>query len=136
MWASQKTSYAELYFAYECFVVKCLKLVSGNFSKKFSSANAISSGLNEHFGNLIKDECWQDDPVWIARLIRNAIVHHGARITDKLQEAGPRLKVRTLDDRLQIFPEDVRQLFHDLKQCAMKLGQASIQRMNNAHRNV
>jgi hypothetical protein len=109
--ASQRLAFGALLYAYEDFLLRCFRLQSGKadyqIGRKFSEdfAAAFSIGL--------RDYCWSDPEVNVARQVRHALVHNGGRETDTLRKLGHGIRVE--DGELQIMPPHTKALFEILK---------------------
>jgi hypothetical protein len=127
LWGSQRLCYGAVYYAYEDFLLRTYKLAMGqaayqirrdDFSKDFGTA----------FGVSLRDYCWSDPAVHVARLTRHALVHNGGRVTDKLSRQKHNLRVE--GGELQIMPSDTKALFDLLKDRAFSLTKEVIGRLS------
>jgi hypothetical protein len=69
-------------------------------------------------------ECISDARIDIARLVRNAIAHHGGRETSEL--TGKPHGIQVVDGELQVLPEHVRRLFALLANAAFRLANETL----------
>lgn len=111
--ATQRFVYSGLYFAYENFLQECIAAIDPSFEFAVR-AIGIARQLDETISFGLGHHCLMDDPIIRAREIRNAIVHRGGRIDDRLEPYRQTLRLST-DNELQIWPVDNRELFNDLK---------------------
>ena len=112
LWMSEVNAYSAVYFAYEIFLINCLKQKLGLTSLRTTS-NKFIYNLNNLMGEDITKDCWTDKFVEKARLIRHALVHNGRKITNDLQKYRSELLVE--DNEIVIFPHDTNNLFNELK---------------------
>jgi hypothetical protein len=110
LWMSEITSYCAVYFAYEVFIVRSLKVASG---KERLRTPQVNERITHLLGAPLANSCWQDPNVELARLIRHAAVHNGRQITPALEKYRQRLVLQ--DDEIVIFARDTTQLFELLK---------------------
>ncbi|MBT6494529.1 MAG: hypothetical protein HOL01_08245 [Planctomycetaceae bacterium] len=120
--ASQRLCYAGLFFGYEDFVVNCYKILTS--VKRYQTGRSTNGDFEKAFGPEAAQFCWSDDKIQIARLVRNDLVHNGARISPKLQELKHGLTV--IDGELQILACDTSMLFHQLKKRALQLADSTL----------
>ncbi|MGL6073524.1 MAG: hypothetical protein ACRC8S_05100 [Fimbriiglobus sp.] len=133
----QKSSFASLYFAYEDFLAGLMRIKEPAFGKKKGDR------FDDFFPctyPLLKDDCWLNDDIKFARLVRNAIAHFGGFLTDDLKkhygdkirdfstsekvEVGDGKILRVIGEEIQIVPSNTRYLFDVLKRCVSKIVEA------------
>jgi hypothetical protein len=110
LWMSEITSYCAVYFAYEVFIVRSLKVASGSERLR---THQVYERIVQLLGSSIANSCWQDSDVELARLIRHAAVHNGRQITSALEKYRQKLVLQ--NDEIVIFARDTNQLFELLK---------------------
>ena len=121
---SQRLCYAGLYFAYENFVRQCTSLATRVPEQRYqSSFTDLQEGVKTAFGPEVADYI-ADRSVNVARHVRNALVHAGGRVGDKLSDI--RHNIATEEGVLQVMPEDTRKLFSELKLRATKLAEKAV----------
>lgn len=117
---AERICYANLFFAYEDFLIKVLK--------KITSRESIRTTDKKEFKKIIKealsdDEAynnyWGCDDINIPKLVRNAISHAGGDETDELK--GVKHGIEVIDERLQITATHTRQLYVTLSQAVENL---------------
>jgi hypothetical protein len=113
--ASRRIVYADMYFSYEDFLISCFRRASGQPS--YQVGRSFPADLSGFYGPAIALNIWSDPEVKIARLVRHAIVHNGARETPELAKAGHSIGV--IGGALQITPSATRVAFNCLKDRAM-----------------
>ena len=112
LWMSEVNAYAAVYFAYEIFLINCLK-------KKYSleSLRTTNKKFDDHLkklvGEKVYNECWAEKFIEKARLIRHALVHNGRKITKDLEKY--RNELTTEESEIVIFPHNTTTLFDELK---------------------
>jgi len=109
---SQRSVYAAIYFAYEDLVATCVALLMGDIENRPESTK-LKSAAQQVLSSDVFEACIMANDVQIARLVRNAIAHNGARLTQDLKNKVHR--IRQQDDELFILPADNRALFDTLK---------------------
>lgn len=109
---TMKLGYLAVYGAYENFIVRCISLALPNESIRISTS-AFNKQLRRAFSDLA-ESIWFDQDVRVARGIRNALLHTGGRITKELIDLK-NIPVRVQDGHLHVFPEDIANLYHQLK---------------------
>jgi len=79
--------YAGLVFSYEDFLVRCLGIVSPSRGQRRTGKGDFSLILTEVFKDeSLTDYCWGAPDIKVAKLIRHAIAHNGARLTPELKD--------------------------------------------------
>jgi hypothetical protein len=108
-----KYCFSNICHAYEVFVLRVYKLAAKKDDYRIHGKD-FSKDLNQLFGSEFSQVFWKDRKTACARLIRNALVHNGGRVTKDLQ--GKNHGVCVYEDRLQILPKDCRELYLHLKE--------------------
>jgi hypothetical protein len=112
IWGSQRLSYAAVYYAYEDFLARCYRLSTAQ--PDYRMGQGFSQDFRKQYGTDLRDYCWSDPNVNIARLTRHALVHNGGRLTSVLKKLNNHgLKLR--GDDIQIFPAFTKSLYELLK---------------------
>ncbi|MFI4861870.1 MAG: hypothetical protein ACIAXF_14450 [Phycisphaerales bacterium JB063] len=114
---SQRMCYSNLFFGYEDFVVRVVKLVSGIDGVR--SGRNFDRHLEDTFGKHWKHDLWQSEHIRVPRLVRHALVHAGGSETAELQKVKHGFEV--IGGRLQITVLDTRELFARLSTTVEKL---------------
>lgn len=121
---SQRLCYAGVYFAYENFVRQCTSLATGTDEVEYRNGfTKQREDMENVFGKPTTD-CVADKYVNNARLVRNALVHAGGRISDELRRISHGLAVE--DGVLQIMATDTSKLSEQLKSRASKLAEQAV----------
>jgi hypothetical protein len=123
IWASQRLCYAAIYYAFEDFLIRCVKLASGK-EKCRTQDKDFKAVFREHFGDELLEKCWLDPKVNVARLVRHAIAHAGGRVTADLMACKHGLDV--IDGELQVLLDDTKGLFSLLKERVQLLADAAL----------
>lgn len=110
LWMNEINTYTSLYFAYENFFIKTLKILLNIVSLR---TTRLSSTLRTLVGGDCANYCWDGNDIEKARLIRHAMVHNGRKITSDLE--GYRGDLTLDGDEVVIFPEDTTNLYNLLK---------------------
>ena len=122
---SQRLCYAGIYFAYENFVRQCTSLATSKPESYYQNDFTMQrQDMVAVFGKECVENHIADERVNIARLVRNALVHGGGRISDELRKISHGLEVE--DDVLQIMAPDTSNLFQQLKTRAFKLAELAV----------
>src|SRR5207253_2041712 len=82
LWGSQRTVYGAVYHTYENFVSRCVGLARNEPDYRSPNAKALHADARAAFGDTTADFCLTDQAVDAARLVRNALAHHGGKETD------------------------------------------------------
>ncbi|MEX2671124.1 MAG: hypothetical protein WD294_03320 [Phycisphaeraceae bacterium] len=114
--ANTRNAYVAVWQGYENFVVWCVRHKTGTTIRIDRN---FPGRLCKAFNVDIARHCWIDARPEAARLIRNAIVHNGARETPQLQRIEHDIAV--INGELQIWPDDVAILYNHLQQCVDQL---------------
>lgn len=118
IWGSQRTCYAALYHTFEDFARQCIGLASGQ-GQDWRPGGEIVDAAKRLFGESFVQVCLCDHAVTVARLVRNALAHHGGRVTKELANVAHGLEVE--NGVIQILADDTSKLFHVLKNRAYDL---------------
>ena len=122
LWGSQRICYVSIYNSYEDFLVRAVSIGSGIDGLRTTEKH-FKKTLVGTFGEQIRDKCWTDPQINIARLARHAISHAGGRVTEALGKQNHGFVVR--DGRIQIVPENTRALFAMLRDAAFALAESA-----------
>lgn len=110
LWMSEVQAYAGVYFAYENFLIQCLKVAANLQTLRTRDLPEIMSKL---LGDELLKRCWEDEPIELARLIRHAIVHNGRKITKPLEKFREKLLLE--EDEIVIMAYQTTELYQFLK---------------------
>ena len=127
--ATQALCYGNLYFHFEAFLIRCMKVVTNESSIRVNDrkfAQAVANVLGEK----VRGTCWDDEYVNVARMTRAALVHNGGRLTDTLARLEHPFEV--LDDHIQIMAHHTVELFEELKPRANVIVDAAQARIDSA----
>jgi len=108
---SEVNAYSSVYFAYENFLIRSVKVVTGLASLRTPE---LRGKLQKLVGNDIASQCWVNHSVEKARLIRHAIVHNGRKITRELE--GYRAELVLENDEIVIMASQTTELYNLLKE--------------------
>jgi len=111
IWGSQRLSYAAVYYAYEDFLARCYRLSTAQ--PGYRMGQGFSQDFRKRYGAGLRDYCWSDFNVNIARLTRHALVHNGGRLTSDLKKLSHGL--RLCGEDIQVFPAFTKCLYELLK---------------------
>jgi hypothetical protein len=111
IWGSQRLYYGAVYYAYEDFLARCYRLSAGQ--PEYEVGRGFSQDFRDQYSAWLRDCCWSDPKIHIARLTRHALVHNGGRLTPKLKELKHGLRLYGED--IQIFPAFTKSLYELLK---------------------
>lgn len=129
LWGAQRLCYCGVYYAFEeylRFVIGALlKNPDYEIKKLKSTVEDAKPLLTEAALNKIIDE-----PVTTALLVRNALAHGAGRETPQLRPLRRKHGIRVIDDVLQIFPEDTKRLFDNLKIRVLELTKEALLRLS------
>ena len=103
VWSSQRVAFVTFYNAYESFLVRCVKQVTG-VGKIRTTSKEFKRALRENFSVDIMSPCWTNHDLNIARLVRHSLSHANGCPTNELN--GQRHNIKLIDDVLQITPDD------------------------------
>lgn len=110
---SEESAYLALYYSYEVFLTNCVGIALGRSDYKWYKARTFEKDLSQATSSRACDFCWRDDIVTKARLVRNALLHNGGRISDELERFRSTLCIN--DDVLCIRAPDTTILAQALK---------------------
>jgi len=114
---SQRLCYGGLYYAYEDFVLRLYRKRSKDFGYRIEKN--FSSLFRKCFDESIRDICWNNDEIRVAREVRHALVHNGGRVTQTLKPMKHGIVIQ--DNELQIMPRYTKNLYNLLKDKALAL---------------
>jgi hypothetical protein len=124
LWGTQRVVFGALYHAYESFVTCCIGLTRNDPNYRPAHGKVLLADAKAVFDAATVESCLADDVITTARLVRNALAHHGGRETEELKNAPHGLAI--CDGELQLMPDDNRALFTALKERASKLTNATM----------
>ncbi|MFO0969520.1 MAG: hypothetical protein U0793_28515 [Gemmataceae bacterium] len=127
IWASQRLCYGALYYGYEDFMVRIYRVVTVQPKYRMRRANEFADDLAQTFTRELSDYCTGGE-VNIARLVRNALAHHGGRITEELKAEKHGVWVE--NGELQIVAADTHALFALLSQRAIRMTTEALARLS------
>lgn len=113
LWGSQRLCYAAVYYAYEDFLTQAVALQKGDPQYRMPRRTEFGKDLANEFGRDVRDRCWSELPVQVARVTRHALVHNGGRVTEELDKLSHGLTI--LDGEIQIMATDTSGLYSQLK---------------------
>lgn len=113
LWGSQYQAFTAVYLPYDNFLGKVVRIASGKQGLKVGTCDKLEAAFAETFGADFAKQFVMDRPIHEARLVRHAIAHNGGEETDDLRTF--KHHYRCPRHQLQIYPEDVKQLFDLLK---------------------
>jgi hypothetical protein len=123
LWKVAENSYCSLYYAYENLLVAIALEYS---DKKIRVTDRdFTAQLNNILGESITTRVWSSSKIILAKEIRNAIVHNGGKLTDKLVK----LKYENISDNgdVIISASDTRNLYNMLKPLVTKLVKRAVE---------
>ncbi len=124
VWSSERMCYGAIYYAYEWFLLQCIRIHSGELERSVIGAKSFGKELRKIFSQELMHECWTDRPIEIARLTRNALVHNGGRVNATLEKLPHGFNVD--NDDLRIEATDTTDLYKLLSYRALKIAKAAV----------
>jgi hypothetical protein len=129
---TQRINYGSLFFAYEDFLANVIRTKEPTYSSK---KKPIKDAFADHFGEPLRDYCWSDPEVELAKLVRHALAHNGGRFGADLEKDKTRFEYATrsaeptlrddlfilVDGKIQITPGNTKHLFGVLKERVTKI---------------
>jgi hypothetical protein len=117
LWKIAENSYCSLYYAYENLLV-AISLEYSDRKVRVTDRD-FTAQLNNILGESITSKVWSSSKIILAKEIRNAIVHNGGKVTDKLVK----LEYENISDDgdVSISASDTRDLYNMLKPLVKKL---------------
>jgi hypothetical protein len=126
LWGAQRLCYVSLYFSYEDFRRKTVNVACGEEPEPPPRDDReLCTDARRRFGNCLVAECFEAKQLKIARKVRNALVHHGGRVPQEVNNATYGIPVKK--NVLQVRAPDVTGLFNDLKGRARTLLRAALE---------
>ncbi|MBR9804239.1 hypothetical protein GYB59_22215 [bacterium] len=107
IWSTCRICFSSLFFAYEDFFCGCIEAKTGRRPRTGKGFNELCV---EVLGDTLAEDCWCNDAIVNARLIRNSIVHAGGRVTSELENRMHGMDV--IDGEIQVLPTDVKCLYN------------------------
>jgi len=123
LWGSQRIGYGSIYHAYEDFVRQSVAVAKGKPGYGGRRIHTLFRDMALHFGKRVADDRLASRHVREARLVRNALAHHGGKETAQLKALGHHLAVE--QGMLQIMASDTRALLDLLQRRAYRLVEAA-----------
>lgn len=112
LWASEQNAFCAVYFGYESFMIRTMKLLTERESLR---TNQLESTLTGKFNRDTAKYLWKNMDRHLAEMKRDAFVHNGGRITKSLQ--GCKAKLSMVDDeQFVVLPEETNELFDFFKE--------------------
>jgi len=111
LWKSEENAYVAIYFAYEDYVSRLVGLGKGTSGYKLS--DTFQEDFVSLFGSSMFDTCWACKPVRVARLVRNAMLHNGGRLTADLKKIDHGLRLE--GEQIILIAPDTTNLYNLLK---------------------
>ena len=125
LWGSQRIVYMAIYNSYENFFVQLVRTATGN-----QRCRAGDSDFNKlvvvAFDSGIKEKCWTDNRLSVARLARHSLSHAGGRVTEELDKIRPKHEFAVEGDRIQITPDKTKALFELLSDCVYAAAEKAV----------
>jgi hypothetical protein len=122
VWSLERMCYGAIYYAYESFVLECLRIATGDPDFRIGRDSDAKRAL-QPLGAPASD-CWSNQRIVIARMARHALVHNGGRLTRELAKQPHGFSV--IGDEFQVLASDTTELYNLLKNKAMTLAVATI----------
>jgi len=116
LWSSQQQCFTTLYFAYENFLLQCVRERLNDSTLKLFAHNAKDK-IVQAFDLATYEHLWAHPQMERARLCRHVLAHNGGEVTEELKGLLP--SFQTVDGVVQILPADNRWLFSELKDRAI-----------------
>jgi hypothetical protein len=132
LWGTQRVVYGSLYHAYEHFVACCVGLLLEEPDYRPSNITKLIDDAKRKLPPQVYAHCIGDDSIQVARLVRNALAHHGGKESGELREKTHGIPV--VDGELQVMPKHVHELFALLKDRAMRLATETLAAANTPRR--
>jgi len=113
LYMSEVNAYAGVYFAYENYLIRSMKEVTGLKSLR---TDKLPSTLECLVGKTIVEKCWKEKPIELPRLIRHAIAHNGRKVTSHLEKYRSEISLEA--DEVVIMAHHTTELYQLLKETA------------------
>ncbi|EHK9181951.1 hypothetical protein KCU29_004621 [Vibrio parahaemolyticus] len=107
LWKTAESAYCSFYYAYECFFVSIVSLLARR--KVRVTDRDFSKLIQEHLGAKTLTTLWSSNEVYLARELRNSIVHNGGKVTNKLAQFGYNAHLE--NNNIKVSATDVRNLY-------------------------
>lgn len=118
IWSSLRICYVAIFNAYDNFIAQLMQTITGDLAIRTTNSS-FRNQLSSFLGESIKQKCWVSKDLNIIRCVRNSITHAGGRKTDHLKNVKHRVKI--VDGKLQITPDDLRDEYGILKEAALAI---------------
>jgi vacuolar-type H+-ATPase subunit E/Vma4 len=128
VWGSQRIVFGALFHAYEDFVRQCVEVVNEDPNYVAPIGAKLVKAVENAFDGDVCNTCVRAAAIDRARVVRNALAHHGGRVTTEVAEIGH--DVMEVDGELQILPLHNRELFDVLKRGAETMATAAIGKLS------
>ncbi len=127
LWSSETSIYAKIYFDYEGYLSESLRILTKT-DKLFS--DQLIKALGDFLGESVKKSCYCDEPIEIARLIRNAIVHNNHKKTSHLKPYEQKLQDRCMleGEEVVLLAWHTTELYQLLKERALLFAKEMVRR--------
>lgn len=113
LWKLTEQSFVSIYYAYECFFVRSVKIAFNLKSLRVQDRD-FKKNLRTMVGEKHYIRCWGDDRMDVAREIRTSIVHNGGMATENLLKKKPLPRIER--NSILISAKSVRELYDLLKE--------------------
>ena len=123
IWGSQRVCYGALYHAFEDFTRQCIAIASREEDDGRPPGGTLKVA-RRIYGNNFVHSVLEDHALTVARLVRNALAHHGGRLTKELENINHGFDVE--DGVVQIMACDTANLYHVLKSKAYELAEKTL----------
>lgn len=124
---SQRLCYGAIYYAYEYFLLRTYRIVSGDSDFRIIGAEEFSKRFASVFDDGLRFYCWTCPELAVAREVRHALVHNGCRMTKHLKGLPHHICVQ--GDEILIAPADTTALHSSLKDRITKLLPAALSKL-------
>lgn len=123
---AQRLVFTGMFFALEHFCHRCCCLVAKDDELWWKYRSKKGSGLVEEIFSASLYDQVLGGYIDTARMVRNALAHHGGRVTSELRSANHGFYITP--DELIIRPEDNRKLFAEIKQRCLMIATETVRR--------
>ncbi|MBA4311254.1 MAG: hypothetical protein C0417_01350 [Chlorobiaceae bacterium] len=121
LWMSEISAYCAVYFAYEVFLINSVKAATGLKSLR---TQQLPDEIKKLLGSSICTQCWKDEPIELARLIRHAVAHNGRKLTQDLTKYKHKLVLE--GNEIVIMARDTTDLYNLLKQRVLSFANEAV----------
>jgi hypothetical protein len=113
-----RLAYIGIYGAYEEFVVRCVRISTGN-SRLQSTRGNFSTAIGSSLGPDLLVRCWESEEINQVRTIRNKLIHAGGQADESTRYLTNLVHIQ--DGFMHIFPEHLTQAYACLKSPALAI---------------